>query len=119
MRQRGQSTYNVPRREVDNRFLENIWIVYARRAHCVVLAVHVVKQPEYILGSMIALQSPRSVRVADGERKVRNVTEHHSLIYKRLRQVNCRTVYGQWNSTDEFKHESSCRDYDVGLQMLT
>src|SRR5262245_52573686 len=104
MRQHGQSAYNVPRREVDYRLLEDVWIVYAGSAHCVALAVHVVQEAAYILRSKITLQSPRRVRVTDREGKVRNVTEHHSLIHKRLRQMNRRTVYFEWHSTDELEY---------------
>src|SRR6185503_7156772 len=114
---RVQRAQDITRIEVDDRLIADVRIVHTRRAHRITVTVHVVQEPANILRSEIALQRPRRVCVANREREVRYVAEHHSLVDQCLRQVDSCVVDYELHSADDLEYEARGRHDDVWVEL--
>ena len=87
-------TLDVARREVEEgRFLQGA-VARVRRALAHSGLLHVVQQPADVATDELGLQRPRGVRVADRQREVRHVAEHHALVVVGLREIDADAVDG-------------------------
>ena len=87
--QRAQDVSGV---EIDHRLFSDVRIFHSRRADDIAVMVHVVQESAHISCREVTFQSPRCVRVADGEGKVGYVAEHHSFVDEGLRKIHGRVV---------------------------
>src|SRR5262245_3108551 len=89
---------DIPGREVEERGLAEARLAEARRALSGARLPHVVQQPADVAADELRLERPGRVRVADRERQVRHVAEHHPLVAVGLRELDAVAVDGHFEA---------------------
>ena len=60
-----------------------------------------VQEPADVARDELGLERPRRVRVADREREVRHVAEHHALVVVGAREIDARAVDDELDPSQE------------------
>src|SRR6202021_1726793 len=81
--------------------------------------IHVIEYPAHELRYQVGLQRPGRVGVADGERHVWHIGQHHSLVGHGVGEFDRQAVTPDLGAPDQLQVQTPCGDYDVGLQLVT
>ena len=83
------------------------------------VGVHVIQHTADELRHQVGLQRPRRVGVADRERHVRHVRQHHALVGHGVVHVDRQAIARDRRAAEQLHVQTRCGDDDVGLQLLT
>src|SRR4029077_12903715 len=94
LRQIGSRSQNISGVEIEQRVsFERCRIAY-RLARAIAPSIHMMQNPADEGRGQIRTQGPRGIRVPHAERKVRNVTQHHSLVNEHLPDIDVYSIDG-------------------------
>ena len=88
--------------------------------HCaaVAVALHVAQQPADVAGGQVGLQRPRRIGVAEGERQIGHVAEHHALVDHGLAGIEWPPVDGQRHIVQHVQLQAGGQHHDIGREFL-